>query len=52
MVRDFGNSGMRKESGHCLVVPSKNYGIVEDIHMYICHLLSQYLYKKNQQSNE
>lgn len=26
-----------------LVVPSKNYGIVEDVHMYIAHVLSQYL---------
>lgn len=52
IVGDFENSGMRKESAHCLVVPSKNYGIVEDIHMYICHLLSQYLFKRNQQSSE
>ncbi|WP_018659100.1 SIS domain-containing protein [Allofustis seminis] len=32
-------------SDHVLYVPSQNYGIVEDIHMYICHVLSQYMLK-------
>lgn len=26
-----------------LIVPSKNYGIVEDVHMYLAHVLSQYI---------
>lgn len=27
-------------------IPSNNYGIVEDCHMYICHVISQYFVKK------
>lgn len=38
---------MITESNESLIVPSKNYGIVEDVHMYVCHLLSQYMYEEN-----
>lgn len=38
---------MQKVSKDVLVVPSKNYGIVEDVHMYVCHMLSQYMYEEN-----
>ena len=30
-----------------LVIPSKNYGIVEDIHIVLGHVISQYMYKLN-----
>jgi len=41
------NGEMGEVSGNTLVVPSKNYGIVEDIHMYVCHVISQYMYTEN-----
>lgn len=43
---------MQKVSKEVLVVPSKNYGIVEDIHMYVCHVLSQYMYEENRLSSK
>lgn len=46
IVGDYGGK-MQKASTDALVVPSKNYGIVEDVHMYVCHLLSQYMYEEN-----
>ncbi|WP_423189011.1 SIS domain-containing protein [Alkalibacterium sp. f15] len=33
-------------SQETLVIPSKNYGIVEDVHMYLGHVMSQYLYEQ------
>lgn len=39
---------MKEVSQEALIVPSKNYGIVEDIHMYVCHVLSQYMYNENE----
>lgn len=41
------DGGMIDASKESLIVPSKNYGVVEDIHMYVCHLLSQYMYEEN-----
>lgn len=39
--------GEMKEISHeSLIVNSKNYGIVEDIHMYVCHVISQYMYNE------
>lgn len=34
---------LKETSDLAISVPSENYGIVEDVHMYICHLLSQYI---------
>ncbi|EXJ23741.1 Phosphoheptose isomerase 1 [Alkalibacterium sp. AK22] len=34
---------LKEVSGQTLTVPSRNYGIVEDVHMYIAHVLSQYI---------
>lgn len=46
IIGDF-NGNMKKYSDSVLEVPSKNYGIVEDVHMYVCHLLSQFMYEEN-----
>ncbi|MGX7107415.1 SIS domain-containing protein [Hutsoniella sourekii] len=42
IVGDF-NGALLEYSDWKIVVPSKNYGIVEDTHMYLCHLISQYI---------
>lgn len=38
---------MKKYSDITLLIPSKNYGIVEDIHMSIDHMISQYIKLQN-----
>ncbi|SFK48025.1 D-sedoheptulose 7-phosphate isomerase [Marinilactibacillus piezotolerans] len=40
------NGGLIEMTNETLVVPSENYGIVEDVHMYLAHVISQYLYEK------
>ena len=30
-----------------ILIPSKNYGVAEDIHLIICHMISQYLAAQN-----
>ncbi|MCY3036273.1 SIS domain-containing protein [Aerococcus urinae] len=42
------NGKMKDYSDDYLVISSKNYGIVEDIHMNIGHLLSQYFKIENE----
>ncbi|WP_051912622.1 SIS domain-containing protein [Carnobacterium funditum] len=37
---------LRESADLMISVPSENYGIVEDVHMYICHVLSQYIAQK------
>ena len=34
----------------CLVVPSRNYGVVEDVHLILNHVLSQYFRRRNQEA--
>lgn len=46
IVGDYGGE-MIKYSDYPLVIPSKNYGIVEDMHMYLCHVISQFICNKN-----
>lgn len=46
IIGDF-DGEIVKVSKDTLIVNSKNYGIVEDIHMYVCHMLSQYMYEEN-----
>lgn len=46
IVGDY-NGKVRNMTDEKLVVPSKNYGIVEDVHMYLAHVLSQYIYEKH-----
>lgn len=36
------NGRLQEVCDDSLIVPSKNYGIVEDVHMYLAHILSQY----------
>ncbi|HHV08804.1 MAG TPA: SIS domain-containing protein [Clostridiales bacterium] len=36
-------------SKHAIIVKSKNYGVVEDIHLIINHMISQYMKEKNEQ---
>lgn len=46
-----GKEGILKDySDHTLIIPSENYGIVEDVHMYINHVISQYIYNKNKEN--
>ena len=47
IIGDF-DGKMQRYSNYSLIVPSQNYGVVEDIHMYICHVISQYMSKLNQ----
>jgi D-sedoheptulose 7-phosphate isomerase len=43
------NEGRMKEHSDLpLVIPSYNYGIVEDIHMFVNHVISQYIRMKNE----
>ncbi|MGG5333260.1 SIS domain-containing protein [Enterococcus sp. AZ163] len=37
------NGEMKTYSDYCEVIQSKNYGVVEDAHMYFCHVISQLL---------
>ncbi|EOH93233.1 SIS domain-containing protein [Enterococcus pallens] len=37
------NGEMKNYSDYCEVIKSKNYGVVEDAHMYFCHVISQLL---------
>lgn len=38
---------MKEFSDNVIVVPSGNYGMVEDVHMYLCHVISQFIYREN-----
>ncbi|HET6871535.1 MAG TPA: SIS domain-containing protein [Sporolactobacillaceae bacterium] len=40
---------MKEVSDYALVIPSNNYGVVEDVHMYINHVISQYVKTQNEQ---
>ncbi|WHX98104.1 SIS domain-containing protein [Neobacillus sp. DY30] len=46
LIGDFCGE-MGDHSDYTLVIPSKNYGIVEDCHMYIAHTISQHIYQLN-----
>ena len=37
------NGEMKTYSDYCEVIQSKNYGVVEDAHMYFCHVISHLL---------
>lgn len=37
---------LKSGSDLAISIPSENYGIVEDCHMYICHVISQFIAKK------
>ncbi|MBS4200132.1 SIS domain-containing protein [Bacillus sp. FJAT-49732] len=39
---------MKVLSDISLVIPSSDYGVVEDVHMYVNHVISQYLRKENE----
>ncbi|MBS4205196.1 SIS domain-containing protein [Lederbergia citrea] len=39
---------MKELSDISLVIPSSDYGIVEDVHMYVNHVISQYIKKENE----
>ncbi|MBS4220891.1 SIS domain-containing protein [Bacillus sp. FJAT-49711] len=39
---------MKNLSDISLVIPSSDYGIVEDVHMYVNHVISQYMRKENE----
>tara|TARA_B100000780_G_C21122141_1_gene454628 strand:- start:1218 stop:1841 length:624 start_codon:yes stop_codon:yes gene_type:complete len=39
-------------SDTCIYIPNKNYGIVEDIHHSLMHMLAQYIRLKNLDKNE
>lgn len=39
---------MKQLSDLSLVIPSGNYGIVEDVHMFVNHVISQYMRQQNE----
>ena len=43
----FSGGGAKDISDNCIHIPIKNYGIVEDIHHSLMHLLAQYIRVKN-----
>jgi D-sedoheptulose 7-phosphate isomerase len=43
----FTGGRIRDLADHCLHVPTHNYGVVEDIHQSIMHIIAQYLRYKN-----
>ncbi len=42
----FGGGRLKELARHCLWVPSDNYGIVEDTHQSLVHVLTQYLQQR------
>jgi len=40
---------MKEFSDLSLIISSNNYGVVEDAHMYVNHVISQYIKQTNQQ---
>ena len=38
---------LKELSDVCIIIPSKNYGVVEDIHLIINHIITQYLKGRN-----
>lgn len=43
---------MKALSDVSLVIPSQDYGIVEDVHMFINHVISQYMRMENEKSSK
>ena len=43
----FAGGEARKISDNCIHIPNENYGIVEDIHQSLMHMLAQYIRLKN-----
>ena len=46
VIGDY-NGSLKNLSDVCIVIPSKNYGVVEDIHLIINHIITQYLKSRN-----
>ncbi|MBM7551517.1 SIS domain-containing protein [Thalassobacillus pellis] len=43
---------MKDYSDLAIVIPSDDYGIVEDVHMFVNHVISQYIRKKHETSQD
>ena len=43
----FSGGEARNISDNCICIPNENYGIVEDIHHCLMHMLAQYIRLKN-----
>ncbi|MDB2603310.1 SIS domain-containing protein [Planktomarina temperata] len=43
----FSGGGAKDISDDCIHIPSKNYGVVEDVHHSLMHMLAQYIRLKN-----
>ena len=43
----FAGGEARNISDNCIHIPNENYGIVEDIHQSLMHMLAQYIRLKN-----
>lgn len=43
----FAGGGAKNISDNCIHIPTKNYGIVEDVHHSLMHMLAQYIRLKN-----
>lgn len=43
----FSGGGAKDISDDCIHIPNKNYGVVEDVHHSLMHMLAQYIRLKN-----
>jgi D-sedoheptulose 7-phosphate isomerase len=43
----FDGGELAMMSDECLIIPSKNYGVIEDIHLAISHMLTLSIKKEN-----
>lgn len=51
IVGDYGGKA-GEQADFTLTIPSRNYGIVEDIHLILNHVISQYFLEKNKQEEK
>lgn len=47
IIGDYGGK-LGQSSDLVIVIPSQNYGVVEDIHLIINHMISQYMRRENE----
>lgn len=48
----FDGGAAKSLSDHCIHIPINNYGVVEDIHQSLMHMLAQYLRLTNMESTD
>ncbi len=48
----FGGGQLKELAKHCVWIPLDNYGIVEDTHQSLIHVISQYMRKRSEESKK